>query len=85
MDRGTGVICDQTIALGGLYTQQAYAKHLRRIRFKDAVGLCSERWSNQWGSAAPTGKPNKKPPLRVVLLFGVPTGIRTPVTAVKGL
>jgi len=35
-DRSTGVICDQTIALDGFYTQQAYAEHLRRIRFKDA-------------------------------------------------
>ena len=35
-DRSSGVICDQTIALDGFYTQQAYAEHLRRIRFNDA-------------------------------------------------
>lgn len=35
-DRSTGIICDQTITLDGFYTQQAYAEHLRRIRFKDA-------------------------------------------------
>jgi len=34
-DRETGVICDQTIALNGFYTQQHYPAHLRRIRFKD--------------------------------------------------
>jgi len=34
-DRSTGVICDQTIAFDGFYTQQAYPDHLRRIRFKD--------------------------------------------------
>jgi len=34
-DRGTGVICDQTIALNGFYSSQHYPTHLRRIRFKD--------------------------------------------------
>jgi len=34
-DRSTGVICDQTIALGGFYTRQCYPHHLRRIRFYD--------------------------------------------------
>jgi hypothetical protein len=34
-DRGTGVICDQTIALNGFYSSQHYPQHLRRIRFKD--------------------------------------------------
>lgn len=35
-DRSTGVICDQTIALNGYYSQKRYPGHLRRIRFKDA-------------------------------------------------
>ena len=35
-DRTIGIICDQTIALDGFYTQQDYPEHLRRIRFKDA-------------------------------------------------
>jgi len=35
-DRASGVICDQTIALNGHYTQCHYPDHLRRIRFKDA-------------------------------------------------
>jgi len=35
-DRSTGVICDQTIALNGYYSQRRYPSHLRRIRFKDA-------------------------------------------------
>ena len=34
-DRAQGIICDQTIALSGFYTQQRYPIHLRRIRFKD--------------------------------------------------
>ena len=35
-DRTTGIICDQTIALNGYYSQQHYPDHLRRIRFRDA-------------------------------------------------
>ena len=34
-DRSQGLICDQTIALDGFYTQQDYPEPLRRIRFKD--------------------------------------------------
>jgi Domain of unknown function (DUF4372)/Transposase DDE domain len=34
-DREQGIMCDQTIALSGFYTQQSYPLHLRRIRFKD--------------------------------------------------
>ena len=34
-DREAGVICDQTIALNGFYSQRNYPEHLRRIRFKD--------------------------------------------------
>ena len=36
-DRGTGVICDQTIAMNGFYVAKDYPEHLRRIRFKDPV------------------------------------------------
>jgi transposase len=35
VDRSSGIICDQTIALNGHYAAQAYPEHLRRIRFKD--------------------------------------------------
>jgi IS4 transposase len=35
MDRTTGIICDQSIALDGYYTSQHYPEHLRRVRFKD--------------------------------------------------
>lgn len=35
VDKSTGVICDQTIAMNGFYTAQAYPLHLRRVRFKD--------------------------------------------------
>jgi hypothetical protein len=34
-DRSTGIICDQTIALNGYYSNRDYPAHLRRIRFKD--------------------------------------------------
>lgn len=35
VDRSTGLICDQTIALNGFYSAQHYPAHLRRIRFQD--------------------------------------------------
>src|SRR5271157_4675646 len=35
IDRTTGVICDQTIALDGYLTRRDYPEHLRRIRFRD--------------------------------------------------
>ena len=35
VDRSTGVICDQTIALTGVTSHKDYSEHLRRIRFND--------------------------------------------------
>jgi hypothetical protein len=35
VDRSTGIICDQRIALNGFYISQDYPEQLRRIRFKD--------------------------------------------------
>ena len=35
VDRSTGLLCDQTIFLTGMYTPQYYPSPLRRIRFKD--------------------------------------------------
>jgi len=35
VDRTSGIICDQSIALSGYYISQDYPEHLRRIRFKD--------------------------------------------------
>jgi hypothetical protein len=35
VDRSTGIICDQTIALTGVTSRKDYPEHLRRIRFKD--------------------------------------------------
>lgn len=35
VDRSTGVMCDQTIVLAGLYSRQDFDTPLRRIRFKD--------------------------------------------------
>ena len=36
VDRVTGLVCDQTIALNGFYATQHYPDYLRRIRFNDA-------------------------------------------------
>ena len=35
VDRSTGIICDQTVALTGINSCKDYPEHLRRIRFKD--------------------------------------------------
>ena len=35
VDRSSGIICDQTIALTGTTSRKDYPEHLRRIRFKD--------------------------------------------------
>ena len=35
VDRSTGIICDQTIALTGTISRKDYPVHLRRIRFRD--------------------------------------------------
>jgi len=35
VDRGTGLICDQTIVLTGFYSRQDFDTSLRRIKFKD--------------------------------------------------
>ena len=35
VDRGTGLICDQTIVLTGFYSRQDFDTPLRRIKFKD--------------------------------------------------
>ena len=35
VDKTTGVMCDQTIALTGQHSEADYPEHLRRIRFKD--------------------------------------------------
>ena len=35
VDRSTGIICDQTVALTGITSSKDYPENLRRIRFKD--------------------------------------------------
>jgi len=35
VDRATGLICDQTVALDGPRTRHDYPEHLRRVRFRD--------------------------------------------------
>jgi Domain of unknown function (DUF4372)/Transposase DDE domain len=54
-DRTTGIICDQTIALNGYYSQQHYPDHLRRIRFRDTDGAKALVFlSNQFALPATT-------------------------------
>jgi hypothetical protein len=35
VDKATGVVCDQTMALNGYKSAKDYPEHLRRVRFKD--------------------------------------------------
>jgi len=35
VNRDTGLVCDQTIALNGFYAAKHYPSHLRRIRYRD--------------------------------------------------
>ena len=35
VDKSTGLVCDQTIALDGFYAAKDYPEQLRRVRFKD--------------------------------------------------
>ncbi len=37
VDKATGIMCDQTIAMNGVYIAKDYPLHLRRVRFKDPV------------------------------------------------
>src|SRR5207249_2007056 len=54
-DRTTGIICDQTIALDGHYTNQHYPEHLRRIRLRDTeTGRSLVFLTNQFGLPAAT-------------------------------
>jgi hypothetical protein len=34
-DRSTGIICDQVIAINGIYASKDYPEYLRKVRFKD--------------------------------------------------
>jgi len=36
VDKGSGVLCDQIVALEGFYTRQGYPEKLRRIKFYDS-------------------------------------------------
>lgn len=37
VDRSTGIICDQVIAVNGVYAVKDYPQYLRKVRFKDPV------------------------------------------------
>ncbi|OQW87930.1 MAG: IS4 family transposase [Rhodoferax ferrireducens] len=38
VDKATGVVCDQSVALKGFKAAKDYPEHLRRVRFKDPTG-----------------------------------------------
>ena len=38
VDKATGVMCDQSVALNGVKAAKDYPEHLRRVRFKDSTG-----------------------------------------------
>lgn len=54
VDRSTGLICDQTIALDGFYAQKDYPDHLRRIRFNAPDNRTLVFLSNQFDFPALT-------------------------------
>src|SRR5438132_1446244 len=70
VDRSTGIICDQTIALNGYYSQRHYPDHLRRIRFKDAeTAKALVFLTNQFVLTASTVCTLYKPRWQVELFF----------------
>jgi hypothetical protein len=38
VDKATGVVCDQAVALNGFNATKDYPEHLRRVRYKDPTG-----------------------------------------------
>jgi hypothetical protein len=38
VDKATGVMCDQSVALNGVKAAKDYPEHLRRVRYKDPTG-----------------------------------------------
>jgi Domain of unknown function (DUF4372)/Transposase DDE domain len=55
VDRSTGLICDQTIALTGFYSRQDFDTPLRRIKFKDPkTGKCLVFLTNNFALPAIT-------------------------------
>jgi len=69
-DRTTGIICDQTIALNGHYSQHHYPDHLRRIRVRDAESAKTLVFlSNQFALPATTISALYKARWQVELFF----------------
>ena len=55
VDRKTGIVCDQSVALDGPITRPKYPQHLRRIRFNDAeTGKTLIFLTNHFGLEATT-------------------------------
>src|SRR5580658_7269058 len=55
VDRDTGLICDQTVALNGFYAAKHYPAYLRRIRYRDPeTGKNLVFLTNQFGLPALT-------------------------------
>ena len=71
VDKATGLICDQTIALDGFYAKQHYPEYLRRIRFNDPdTGKALVFLSNQFNLPALSICTLYKNRWSVELLFG---------------
>lgn len=69
-DRAQGIICDQTVALSGFYSQKRYPHHLRRIRFKDPeTGKTFVFLTNLFGPPPMTICEMYKAPWQVELFF----------------
>ena len=53
VDKGTGVMCDQSVALNGFKAAKDYPEHLRRVRFKDPTGKTLVFLTNNTALPAP--------------------------------
>jgi len=70
VDRRTGIICDQTVALTGTTSRTDYPGHLRRIRYKDAeTGKTLAFLTNSFVLPAPTICALYKSPWQVELFL----------------
>ena len=53
VDKATGVMCDQSVALNGFKAARDYPEHLRRVRFKDPTGKTLVFLTNNTSLPAP--------------------------------
>ncbi|OLP08190.1 transposase, IS4 family [Rhodoferax antarcticus ANT.BR] len=53
VDKATGVVCDQSVALNGFKAAKDDPEHLRRVRFKDPMGKTLIFLTNNTALSAP--------------------------------